>query len=139
MPFPPRPTRLLAVVAAVLFLAVALGIRAAGNGRLLDSSGSLAQYSGTALYASMVYAAVLFGRPRIAAPVAAAVATGWCWLAELFQLTGIPATLSSHSLAARLALGVAFDPTDLFWYPVGVVPLAVVHWWLAHRRESPAR
>jgi hypothetical protein len=87
----------------------------------------------------MVYAAVLFGWPRIAALLAGVAATGWCWLVELFQLTGTPATLSSHSLAARLALGVAFDPSDLLWYPVGVVPPAAAHWWLARRRESPAR
>lgn len=131
MPFPPRRTRLLAVVAAMVFLAVALGIRALGNGRLLDSSGGLAQYSGTALYASMVYAAVLFGWPRTTATQAFAATFGWCWLVELFQLTGIPAVWSTHNLAARLALGVVFDPIDLVWYLVGVVLLAAVHGWVA--------
>lgn len=67
-------------------LAVALLIRHVGDG-------ALEQHSGTALYASMVYAGVLFLRPRTAPLTAAA----------------------------------QFDPTDLAWYPAGVVPLLVLH------------
>jgi hypothetical protein len=116
----PSVFRLLMLVVAALFLAVALAIRALTDGRL-------EQYSGTALYASMVYAGVLFLWPRMSPLPAAAIAIGFCWAVECAQLTGIPASLSARSLLARLVLGVQFDPADLLWYPVGVVPLVAVH------------
>ncbi|MFE9657406.1 DUF2809 domain-containing protein [Micromonospora sp. NPDC006431] len=117
-----RPTifRLLMLVSAALFLAVALAIRALADGRL-------EQYSGTALYASLVYAGVLFLWPSLRPVPAGAIAAGFCWAMECFQLTGVPAALSARSLLARLVLGVQFDPVDLLWYPVGVVPLVVLH------------
>jgi hypothetical protein len=93
------------------------------------------QYSGTALYASMTYAGVLFLWPRRSPLVAGAIAWAWCWAMEFFQLTGIPAGLSAHSLLARLVLGVQFDPVDLLWYLAGIVPLVVVHALL--RRSAP--
>jgi len=55
------------------------------------------------------------------------VAVGFCWLVELFQLTGLPAQWSDHSVVARLVLGRQFDPADLLWYLVGVLPLVLVH------------
>ncbi|MFG1869246.1 ribosomal maturation YjgA family protein [Micromonospora arborensis] len=119
-PITARTVRLLMPVAALLFLGLALLIRAVDDG-------ALRQYSGTALYASMVWAAVLFLWPRMTPLPAGAVATAFCWLVELAQLTGVPADLSARSLAARLALGVQFDPVDLAWYPVGVAPLLVLH------------
>lgn len=112
--------RLLTPVAALLFLGLALLIRVVDDG-------ALRQYSGTALYASMVWAAVLFLRPRMAPVPAGTVATLFCWLVECAQLTGLPAELSARSLAARLALGVQFDLVDLAWYPAGVAPLVVLH------------
>ncbi|MFF5081797.1 DUF2809 domain-containing protein [Actinoplanes sp. NPDC000266] len=133
-------TRVTAAVAAAGFLAVALGIRllAAGGG-VLDSSGALAQYSGTALYASMVYAGVFLLWPTARPAGAGLAAIGFCWAVELFQLTGVPAALSARSTLARLALGVAFDPTDLVWYVIGVVPLVVAHRMVESRsRARPA-
>lgn len=118
------------LAAAALFLAVALAIRA-------FAGGALEQYSGTALYASMVYAGVLFLWPRMAPLPAGGIAVGFCWLVECAQLTGVPATLSRRSLLARLVLGVQFDPTDLAWYPAGVVPLVAVHWLLRARTGPP--
>lgn len=123
------------LVAAAVFLTVALTIRAVGTGTL-DSNGRLEQYSGTALYASMVYAGVLFLWPRLAPVRAGAVVIAFCWLVELSQLTGIPAILSAHSLLARLVLGVAFDWTDMLWYPIGVIPLVVLDQLLALRRVA---
>ncbi|WP_211192524.1 DUF2809 domain-containing protein [Actinoplanes sp. TBRC 11911] len=96
----------------------------------MDSSGALSQYSGTALYAAMVYAGVFVLRPRTSPLVGAAAALVFCWGVECFQLTGIPAALSARSMLARLALGVSFDPQDLLWYAVGVVPAVGVHAWL---------
>ncbi|PWU46669.1 DUF2809 domain-containing protein [Micromonospora globispora] len=127
----PPVFRLLMLMAAALFLAVALTIRAL-------SGGGLEQYSGTALYASMVYVGVLFLWPRLAPLPAGGVAVGFCWLVEIAQLTGVPAALSARSLLARLVLGVQFDPTDLAWYPVGVAPLVAVHWLLRSNTRPPA-
>ena len=44
-----------------------------------------------------------------------------------FKLTGWPAEWSEHSIVARLVLGRQFDAVDLLWYPVGVLPLVVLH------------
>ncbi|MCM0677177.1 DUF2809 domain-containing protein [Micromonospora phytophila] len=129
MSITPRLLRVLILAAAGAFLAVALVIRAVADG-------GLEQHSGTALYASMVWAGVLALRPRTAPLPAGAVAIAFCWLVELSQLTGIPATLSARSLLARLALGVQFDPLDLAWYPAGVLPLVVLHQ-LARARARP--
>ncbi|MCI4066402.1 DUF2809 domain-containing protein [Micromonospora sp. R77] len=123
----PGLVRLLMPVAAATFLAVALAIRAVDDG-------ALRQYSGTALYASMVWAGVRFLWPRLAPVPAGLIAVVFCWAVECAQLTGVPAALSARSLLARLALGVQFDPTDLLWYPVGVLPLVVAHHLLRTRR-----
>ncbi|MEV4760121.1 DUF2809 domain-containing protein [Micromonospora sp. NPDC049559] len=125
------PVRLSALAAAAGFLGLALAIRA------LDD-GALRQYSGTALYASMVYAGVFLCRARARPLVAGAIAVGFCWLVETAQLTHVPAALSQRSLLARLVLGVQFDPVDLAWYPVGVLPLVALHRLLLNRPTPPA-
>jgi hypothetical protein len=133
---------LIAAACAGGFLAVALGVRVlASGGGVLDSSGALAQYSGTALYASMVYAGAFLLAPRLRPAVAGAAAIIFCWAVELFQLTGWPAEWSEHSIVARLVLGRQFDVVDLLWYPVGVVPLVVLHGLFARagRRTAQAR
>jgi hypothetical protein len=81
---------------------------------------------------------VVFLWPRLAPLAAGAVAVGFCWAVECSQLTGVPAELSSRSIVARLVLGAKFDPTDIAWYPVGVVPLVAVHWLLRSRRPAKA-
>ncbi|HZM79566.1 MAG TPA: DUF2809 domain-containing protein [Candidatus Limnocylindrales bacterium] len=129
MPSPTRTVRITAALAGAGALALAFGIRAVADG-------PLAQHSGTALYASLIYALVVFVRPRIRPVVAAAVATGFCWAVEVAQLTGIPAMLSAKSIAARLVLGVAFDPIDLFWYPVGALLVMVLHLLGRHRLHA---
>jgi hypothetical protein len=117
----------IALAAVVAALALALGIRVASDTSVLDSSGAPAQYSGTALYAAMVYAGIFVLLPGSRPEVAGAVALGFCWAVELFQLTGVPAELSARSWLARMALGVAFDATDLLWYAIGIVPLVLLH------------
>ncbi|MFI7282633.1 DUF2809 domain-containing protein [Micromonospora chersina] len=133
MPITSRRVRLLMPLAALLFLGLALLIRVVDDG-------VLRQYSGTALYASMVWAGVLFLWPGLAPVPAGTLATVFCWLVECAQLTGVPAELSARSMAARLALGVQFDPVDLAWYPAGVAPLVVLHHVVRARRRtaSPA-
>ncbi|MFE9689548.1 DUF2809 domain-containing protein [Micromonospora sp. NPDC005806] len=122
--------RLLTLLAAAVFLTVALTVRARTDGRP-------EQYSGTALYASMVYAGVRFLRPRLSPVPAGVAATAFCWAMETFQLTGVPAALSARSLLARLVLGVQFDRIDLLWYPVGVVPLVALHLLLPRHQGVP--
>lgn len=121
--------RSLATLTATAALIVALSIRAIADG-------VIEQVSGTALYASMVYAAVVFAAPRLAPWISGAIAVGFCWAVEFSQLTGVPAYLSERSVAARLALGVQFDLIDVLWYPAGVVPLVLVHTLLASMRPS---
>ena len=118
-------------------LALALGIRLAA-GSILDSSNPINQVSGTVLYASAVYGGVLFLRPAGRPRSVAAVAVAFCWLVEFFQLTGVPAAWSAHSVAARLALGVHFDPVDLAWYVVGALLAAALHRHLTLRRQMTA-
>ncbi|PRX25687.1 ribosomal maturation YjgA family protein [Actinoplanes italicus] len=121
--------RLIMLAAAAGFLVAALAIRAvAPLGSWVEQS------SGTALYASMTWAGVRVLAPRLAPLAVGAIALTWCWGAELFQLTGIPAALSADSLLARLVLGTAFDPIDMIWYPIGIVPLVALHHW-KHRSQ----
>jgi Protein of unknown function (DUF2809) len=117
--------RLVLVAMAFVFVAVALGVRLVLAGRL-DSTGWWEQSTGTALYAGVVYLAVLFLRPRITPYLAGGTALAFCWLVEAFQLTPVPAALSAHSPLIRLLLGAHFDWNDVAWYPVGIVPLVVL-------------
>ncbi|MFD1368706.1 ribosomal maturation YjgA family protein [Actinoplanes sichuanensis] len=127
MPISHGRLRLAMSGAALAFLTTALAIRAvAPLGSWLEQS------SGTALYASMTWAGVRFLGPRLTPLTAGGIALAWCWGAEFFQLTGIPAALSADSLVARLVFGASFDPIDLVWYPLGIVPLVVWH----HRRTA---
>lgn len=128
MPPPVRTVRLIALASAAAVLTTALLIRAVADG-------PLEQHSGTALYASLVYAGVVFIWPRMNPVTAGAIAVGFCWLVEFSQLTGIPAALSERSLLARLALGVAFDPLDVLVYPAGVMPLVAAHLLLRRTAE----
>lgn len=124
--------RLWGVLGAAVALAVAFAIRAVDDG-------DLRQYSGTALYASMIYCGVFVVRPRTTPVVAGAAAIAFCWVMEVAQLTGVPAELSKHSLLARYVFGVTFDPVDLAWYPVGVVPLVVAHLLVRSKFHAPTR
>jgi hypothetical protein len=120
--------RLIAIAAASGFLALGLVIRVStGSGEDIDGTGALTQYSGTALYASMIYAGVFLVFPDVRPSVAGAAAITFCWLVEFLQLTGVPSELSERNLLARLVLGVEFDAVDLAWYAVGVLPLVVLH------------
>jgi hypothetical protein len=77
------------------------------------------------------------------APVAGGIAVGICWAFEAFQATGWTArTISAASV--RTALGTTFGFTDLVWYLIGVVAIALVDaLWLrpgvGWRERSPTR
>ncbi|WP_432989078.1 DUF2809 domain-containing protein [Dactylosporangium sp. CA-233914] len=120
-----RAVRVAAVLTAVAAVGLALGIRALAGGTLM-SNGALQQNTGTALYASAVYASVVFLAPRMRPAMAGLIAVGACWALEFFQLTGVPHELSKYSILIRLVLGDAFDWIDVWWYPAGVVPLVLV-------------
>src|SRR5688500_5832749 len=111
------PTRVAALAAAVLILAAGLGVRAV-------TTGAFAKYAGVALYAALAYTIVVLLVPRWRPLWTALVAVGFCWLVEFAQLTPYPADLSARSGLARLVLGSAFHPPDLFWYAVGVAAVA---------------
>ncbi|KUL42229.1 ribosomal maturation YjgA family protein [Actinoplanes awajinensis] len=121
-----------ALGAAVGCVVLAFGIRRFTGSPLL-SNGLVEQASGTALYAAAVFAGVVALWPRLASGWVALIAAGYCWAVEFLQLSPIPAWLSARSVAARLILGVSFDPADLFWYLAGIVPPALLLTWL-HRR-----
>lgn len=131
MSLPPWSVRLLMVVSAAIFTALAFGIRAV-------TDGAIGQYSGAALSGAIVYAIVVFFWPPVSPFAAGAIATAYCWAVEFSQLTGVPAALSQRSLVARLMLGAQFDIVDVAWYPVGIVPLVALHWFLRARAQRPA-
>jgi hypothetical protein len=109
-------------------LVVALAVTvAAGLGVRHVSGCAFGKYAGDALYATAVYWCVVLLRPAVRLLVAAAVAVGICWAIELFQLTPIPARLSSHSTLSRLVLGSTFGGWDMVAYPVGVIVAVAVH------------
>lgn len=128
MPLAARTVRITAALAAAAVLAIALGIRA-----ITELGGPVEQVTGTSMYATVLYLVVVIVRPTVRPLVAGAIVLGWCWFAEFAQLTGIPAALSERSYIARMTLGARFDPVDLFWYPMGTVPLVVAHWLIVRR------
>lgn len=110
-------------LAVPVVLALGLGVRA-------FTGGDFAKYAGVALYTTLIYALLSFWLRPI---WAALTATGISWAVEFFQLTGIPADLSAHSVLARLVLGSTFNTPDLFWYAAGAaLGVAIV-------RARPAR
>ncbi|MCP2321864.1 hypothetical protein HDA40_000371 [Hamadaea flava] len=115
-------TRPKALIAAVVVLLAGLGVRAA-------TAGVFAKYAGVALYAVLVYVLVLVVAPRIRPAMSAGISLACCWAVEFFQLTSIPADLSSRSTIARLVLGSTFNTPDLLWYTVGVAAAYLVHAW----------
>ncbi|MFP3714199.1 DUF2809 domain-containing protein [Puerhibacterium sp. TATVAM-FAB25] len=123
----------MAGVAAALVVVAGLGARAA----LPPALGGPA---GDALYATLVVVLVVLLRPRTAPAVAAAVGLALCVAVELFQLTGVPATLADRWPLARLVLGTTFGAPDLLRYAAG----AAAGWVLcaglraAGRRRAPS-
>jgi hypothetical protein len=84
---------------------------------------------GDAMYAVAIYLVVVIGstllRRHLTAAVAGGIAIGLCWAIEAFQATGWTArSVSSANL--RNVLGTTFGFTDLIWYLVGVVAIALV-------------
>ena len=112
-----HPSRFVAIAAAFLVLIAGLAIRQ-------WMGGAFAKYAGVALYGALVYTLVIVIAPRISPLRAAGIALAFCWTIEFGQLTGIPASLAKRSTLARLVLGTTFNVPDLFWYAVGIAPVA---------------
>jgi hypothetical protein len=97
---------------------------------------------GDALYAVAIYLVVAIGstvlRRHWSAQVVGGVAVAICWALEAFQATGWTArTISSASI--RTVLGTTFGFTDLIWYLIGVVVIALVDvLWLRPEVALPA-
>ncbi len=111
----------------------ALATVGAGLGLRAVATGDVAKYGGDALYTLLIFALVVLVAPRTTPPRAAAVALAVSWAVEFLQLTGVPAELSRHSVAARLVLGSTFNAPDLFWYVIG----AIAGWLVARGRAAP--
>ena len=116
----PRRRRAVPAVAALLTVAAGLSVRSV-------LTGDVAKYAGDALYALLIFWLVLVVAPRTRGWVAAVVACGFSVAVELFQLTGVPATLGAHSTLARLVLGTTFNAPDLPFYAVGAAAGWVLH------------
>jgi hypothetical protein len=112
--------RLPAVGALIATVAAGLAVRA-------WTGGAFAKYAGVALYATAAYAAVLVMWPTMRLWVTAAIALGWSWAVELFQLTPVPADWSARGGLARLVWGTTFSAADLAVYPIGVVLAYLCH------------
>ncbi|WP_394844904.1 DUF2809 domain-containing protein [Pendulispora brunnea] len=106
-------------------IAVAFLVLFAGLAIRKWTGGAFAKYAGVALYASLIYTLVIAIAPRLSPWRAAAIALGFCWAIEFGQLSSIPASLARRSMLARLVLGTTFNVPDLFWYAVGIAPMAV--------------
>lgn len=84
---------------------------------------------GDALYAVAVYLVIAIGatlaRRPWQPPALGAIAVALCWAIEAFQATGFTARHVSPS-SLRHVLGTGFAFTDLIWYLLGVIVIAVI-------------
>lgn len=112
--------RILLATAAILTIAVGLGVHALGSGFAADAAGD-------ALYAVLIYLLAAFVLRRGVWVIALA----WCVGVEFFQLTGWPAAWGSPW---TLVFGSGFAWTDLVFYAVGVALAAGVDRALLARR-----
>ena len=108
-------------VAALLVVGLGLACR-------YGLTGFWAKYLGVALWATEAYVLVVLVRPSIRVRDAAAWALAVSWGVEFFQLTGVPAWLSSQHLLLRLIFGTTFSAYDLPAYAAGVALGAAVHY-----------
>ena len=115
--------------------AIALSLACAGLAvRGLLPAGFWSKYLGVALWAALVYALVLFVRPRISVWWCAGLALAISWTVEFAQLTPGPAWLSSKHALLRAIFGALFSVYDLPAYAAGVLAGASAHAWCKHRR-----
>jgi hypothetical protein len=109
-----------------LLITVALGVLS----RAVDTGWTAGHDAlGGACYAAAVYLALVIVstllRRSWSAPMVGGLTVGLCWAIEAFQSTGwTERTVQSAGL--RTVLGTTFGFTDLLWYVVGAVVVALV-------------
>lgn len=90
-------------------------------------SGWWAKYLGVGLWAGFVYFLVVLVRPSMRIVYLAGLTLFVCWSVEFFQLTEVPAYLSSKHIILRLIFGTTFSAWDLPTYAAGIFLGAGVH------------
>ena len=118
----------------------ALGVVVLGLVVHVASSGPLGDFVADALYAVCLYLVLACAVPRMRPRHVAMTAWAACIAIELFQLTGVPAALSSIA-PFRLLLGTTFSALDLVAYSMGVLLVLAFdhgarHVWLARQRHQ---
>jgi hypothetical protein len=108
-------------------LAAGLSFMAVGLGSRYGLSGFWAKYLGLGLWAGFVYSLVVLVKPSTRIVYSSAVALIVCWSVEFFQLTPVPAYLSSKHIILRLIWGTTFSVWDLPTYAAGIGLGAGVH------------
>jgi hypothetical protein len=108
------------LIAGIIFMAAGLGAR-------YGLSGWWAKYLGVGLWSGFVYFLVVLVKPSWCIAYSAAAALIVCWSVEFFQLTPVPAYLSSKHIILRLIWGTTFSVWDLPTYAAGIVSGAGVH------------
>lgn len=103
-----------AVLLSVAVGVVVLGLTVHGT---VDGPGGA--FTGDGLYAVLMFVLVAVVAPALPAAAVAGVAFALCVAVELFQLTGVPARLSSVIPGAELVLGSTFQWSDLVAYAIG--------------------
>nr|WP_314842474.1 DUF2809 domain-containing protein [uncultured Microbacterium sp.] len=109
---PTRRRRLWLTCVAVAVIALGLTTHAVGDGPVAD-------FTGDALYAVLVYLIVALVFPRARSAAIGLTAAALCSLIEVFQLTGLPSRWAEVFSPVRFMLGVGFDARDLLAYAVG--------------------
>lgn len=96
--------------------------------------GAATDIAGDALYAILVYAAVVFLVPGARPAMAALAAGAICVAIELFQLTGLPRDWAADFPPIALVLGTGFDVRDIVVYVAAVALAAAVDTVTGRRR-----
>ena len=124
----------LALVAAAL---VAAGLAVSTRG-----TGAVADLTGDALYAALVWVVLALLAPGRGVVLPTVGAVVLCTCVELAQLTGLPAAVTAVWWPVRYVLGTTFAPADLAAYVVGAVAAGAVALGVTGRRNrgrSPGR
>jgi len=109
---------------------VAVGLAVHGWG----SNPVLGDIAGDALYTVAVYSLLVAVWPRLSPVSVGAIAAGGSVAVELFQATGVPATLAERVPPIALVLGRGFDARDLVVYVAAAVVAGVVDTAVRRRR-----
>ena len=97
--------------------------------------GWIAKYLGVALWATLVYALVVFVRPAISARACTLVTIAISFVVEFLQLTPGPMALARIHPFFALVFGTTFNTLDLPFYVAGALLGAASHLALVLRRR----